>query len=86
MNAIVVHGDSLSREKVKGVFFIQNTIDDALAFSNLNVMSYSDDIKNEFEITSWADEENRYQQHIESTEYPAWMKYVDYTVEEKKDA
>lgn len=85
MNAIVVHGDALSREKVKGVFFIQNTKDDALAFSDLNVMPYSDDIKNEFKITSWADEKDRYPTHIESVDYPKWMKYVDYT-EEKTDA
>jgi len=64
MNATVIQIDSLSRENCKGVFFIQNVKNDALAFSDINIMPYSDMVKNEFNIKSWSDE--RYPEHIES--------------------
>lgn len=65
MNATVIQIDSLSRENCKGVFFIQNVKNDALAFSDINIMPYSDMVKNEFKINSWSDE--RYPEHIENT-------------------
>lgn len=64
MNATVIQIDSLSRENCKGVFFIQNIKDDALAFSDINIMPYSDMVKEEFNIKSWSDE--RYPEHIEN--------------------
>jgi len=64
MNATVIQIDSLSRENCKGVFFIQNVKNDALAFSDINIMPYSDMVKKEFNIKSWSDE--RYPEHIES--------------------
>lgn len=72
MNAIVIHGDVLTRENCKGVFFIQNAKDDFLSFSDLNVMPYSEDIREAFHIKSWAGEADRYPAHIES-DYPEWM-------------
>ena len=64
MNATVIQIDSLSREKCKGVFFIQNVKNDALAFSDINIMPYSEEVKKEFNIKSWSDE--RYPEHIEN--------------------
>lgn len=75
MNAIVVHGDTLGRENCKGVFFIQNTADNFLGFSDLNVMPYTEQIRREFQIKSWAEEKDRYPAHIES-DYPVWMRPV----------
>jgi len=63
MNATVIQIDSLSRDKCKGVFFIQNIKNDALSFSSINVMPYSDMVKNEFNIKSW--DSQRYPEHIE---------------------
>lgn len=65
MNATVVQVDSLSREKCKGVFFIQNVKNDSMSFSDINVMPYSDMVKKELQINSWSDE--RYPDHIENT-------------------
>ena len=64
MNATVIQIDSLSREKCKGVFFVQNVKNDALSFSDINIMPYSEEVKKEFNIKSWSDE--RYPEHIEN--------------------
>lgn len=40
MNAVVVHGDVLSR-KAYGAFFVQNDADDHLTFSSLNILPYN---------------------------------------------
>lgn len=63
MNATVIQIDSLSRENCKGVFFIQNISNDALDFSSINVMPYSEQVRKEFNIKSWSDE--RYPEHVE---------------------
>lgn len=62
MNATVVHGDSLSRE-VKQIYFIQNTKDDFLAFSDINIMPHSQEVKKEFNVHHWLEEAV---DHIES--------------------
>lgn len=62
MNAVVIHGDSLSRN-TKGVFFVQNYEDDYLCFSDLNIMSYSNDVANEFGVNFYKGE--YYKPHIE---------------------
>lgn len=64
MNTTVIQIDSLSREKCKGVFFVQNVKNDALSFSDINIMPYSEEVKKEFNIKSWSDE--RYPEHIEN--------------------
>lgn len=62
MNAIVVHGDVLTGE-AKQVYFIQNSKDDFMAFSDINVMPHTDECMKEFGITKWLEDEI---QHIES--------------------
>lgn len=52
MNGIVVHGDALTRE-IKNVYFIQNTSDDYMKFSDLNVMPRSELAEKEFNIRKW---------------------------------
>ncbi|WP_461240793.1 N-6 DNA methylase [Paucilactobacillus sp. N302-9] len=63
MNATVFHGDSLERT-CRGIFFIQNTKDDVLGFSDINVMPRSKAVKQEFNIKKWIGEP--YPDHIES--------------------
>ena len=70
MNAIVVHGDVLTRE-VKNVYFIQNTKECYLAFSDLNVMPRSEMVEQEFNVVQWIDE--GHEEHIESTEMPVFL-------------
>ena len=49
INAVVIHCDALSRE-CKGIFFISNEKDDLLSFSNLNLMPYSKQVENYFNV------------------------------------
>lgn len=70
MNAVVVHGDTLTRE-AKGVFFVQNTDDNYLGFSDINVMPYSDDTMDFLNIKEWVGEP--YPEHIESVKVPAHL-------------
>lgn len=62
MNAIIIHGDSLTRE-TKGVFFIQNDNDDFLKFSSVNVLPYSEEVEMHFNIKFG---EFRYKELVES--------------------
>ncbi|MFQ1022520.1 N-6 DNA methylase [Avibacterium paragallinarum] len=62
MNAIVIHGNTLERE-AKQVYFIQNSKDDCMCFSDINVMPHSEDIAKEFNIQNWLEPEIK---HIES--------------------
>ncbi|WP_024622622.1 N-6 DNA methylase, partial [Metaclostridioides mangenotii] len=55
MNAIVIHGDSLSRE-VNNIYFIQNDKNDFLRFSSLNVMPRSQEVEHYFNVKSWKGE------------------------------
>lgn len=54
MNAIVVHGDALSRE-AKQVYFLQNDNDDPFQFSSINVMPHNPTVEKEFDIRKWVD-------------------------------
>jgi len=68
MNAVVVHGDVLSR-KSYGAFFVQNDKDDHLQFSSLNVLPYSEQVARHLAV-EWA--EHRYRPLVESpAEMPA---------------
>lgn len=67
MNCIVIHGDSLTR-KAKQVYFVQNSKDDYLAYSDINVLPHSDDVMREFNIKEWEEEAIK---HIESQEVRA---------------
>lgn len=62
MNAIVVHGDCLEG-KVKQVYFIQNSKDDFLRYSDVNVMPHTKAVAEEFGIKEWKEDEIK---HIES--------------------
>ncbi|UZX32445.1 SAM-dependent DNA methyltransferase [Lactobacillus helsingborgensis] len=63
MNAVVWHGDSLTR-KCKGVFFIENCLDDAHSFSDVNIMPYTKEVKEYFSVSDGSKE--RYPKHIET--------------------
>lgn len=52
MNGILVHGDALTRE-IKNVYFIQNTSDDYMKFSDLNVMPRNELAEKEFNVRKW---------------------------------
>lgn len=52
INAIVLHGNSLTRE-MKHIYFIQNDSDDFMMFSSLNVMPQSDLVEKEFNVKEW---------------------------------
>lgn len=73
MNATVLHGDTLSRSKVKGVFFVQNDNDDLLQFSSLNLMPYTENVRKEFGILSWADEKDRHKYIRDTKEFPEYL-------------
>lgn len=62
MNACVVHGDTLERT-VKQVYFVQNSDDDFLHFSDINVMPHTQDVAEWFDIRAWEEEAIN---HIES--------------------
>lgn len=62
MNAIVVHGDCLEG-RVKQVYFIQNSKDDFLRYSDVNVMPHSKMVAKEFGVKKWTQSEIK---HIES--------------------
>lgn len=62
MNGTVVHGDAVSRE-AKQVYFLKNTKDDFLGFSDLNVLPHSEMCAQEFDIRKWVEPEI---DHIES--------------------
>lgn len=61
MNAIVIHGNSLERE-VKQIYFIQNSKDDYLGFSDVNVMPHTEDVARRFGIRKWLEDEIDYKE------------------------
>lgn len=61
MNCIIVHGDVLTGE-AKQVYFIQNSQDDYMKFSDVNVMLHSEDCMKEFGITKWLEDEIDYKE------------------------
>lgn len=56
MNAIVVHGDALTRQ-VKQIYFIQNSQDDFMGFSDINVFPHSGEVAKEFDVREWLEPE-----------------------------
>lgn len=62
MNGVVVHGDAINRE-IKNIYFIQNSKDDHLSFSELNVMPRTKMVEHEFKVKSWKGQPI---EHIES--------------------
>lgn len=71
MNAIVLHGDVITRE-FKQVYFIQNDSDDYMKFSNINILAHEKWLMEELDIRKWLEEPK---QHIESP-ILEWMKGV----------
>lgn len=55
INAVIVHGDSLSRE-VKNIYFVQNTEDEPFAHSSINVMPRTDEVRRYFNVDDWVGE------------------------------
>ncbi|MDT2808362.1 N-6 DNA methylase [Vagococcus lutrae] len=64
MNAVVFHGNSLTRE-AKNIYFIQNTSDDFMKFSDINVMPRTKECEREFNVSKWVGEPV---EHVESKE------------------
>lgn len=64
MNCIVIHGDTLDRA-AKSVYFVQNSKDDFMSFSDINVMPRTDEIARYFDIRKWV---GPAKEHIESKE------------------
>lgn len=62
INAIVIQCDVLTREAY-GAFFIQNTDDDFMKFSDFNVFPYTKDVEKYFNIKFV---EEKYKLHVES--------------------
>lgn len=54
INAIVVHGDALTRE-INNVYYILNDKNDFLAFSTINVMPQNRTTMKEFNVKMWVD-------------------------------
>jgi len=63
MNGAAVHCDSLTRD-CHGVFFIQNDDEHPAGFSNINVLPYSKDTEEFFNVTFTR---QKYRHHIESS-------------------
>lgn len=61
VNCIIVHGDVLTGE-AKQVYFVQNSQDDYMKFSDINVMPHSEDCEREFGITKWLEDEIDYKE------------------------
>lgn len=62
MNAVVIHGDVLTRQ-CYGVFLIQNPTNDYMKFSNLNVLPYTKEVEEYFKVNFV---ERRYKDHVEN--------------------
>ena len=52
MNAIILHGDALQREFAQ-VFFVQNSTNNPLDFSEINVMPRSKQVEEMFDVRGW---------------------------------
>ena len=69
MNATIIHCDVLTRN-CYGVFFVQNDKDDQMHFSSLNVMPYTQDVADFFEVKFV---EERYSKWVESKVFPSHL-------------
>lgn len=54
MDGVVIAGDSLTRS-ISQVYFIQQSEDNHLGFSSLNVMPRTPDVMKEFDVRTWID-------------------------------
>lgn len=68
MNGVIIHGDALEMS-VKQAYFIQNSADNPLGFSEVNVIPHSEDAMEFLGIKEWTEEPI---EHIES-EFPDWI-------------
>lgn len=59
MNVVVVHGNVLEG-KVKQIYFLQNSKDDFMAYSDVNVLPHSTDCTKEFSVNEWLESEIKY--------------------------
>lgn len=64
MNVAVLHGDSIER-KYKQIYFIQNSTDDIMKFSDINVFPHTENVAKMFNVKEWMQEAIK---HIESKE------------------
>lgn len=71
MNAVVVHIDLLSREGCKGVYFVQNTADNFLGFSSINVIPQTQEVNQFFNVNSWAPDAT--EARIEDKVWPEYL-------------
>ena len=62
MNAVVLHGDSIER-KYKQVYFVQNSQDDHMKYSDINVMPRTKFLEQPLDIREWIGEPIK---HVES--------------------
>lgn len=69
MNGVVIHCDVITREAY-GVFFVQNDENNALGFSSLNRLDYSEKVEDEFSIKF---AEHKYSKIKQTKEIPQWL-------------
>ncbi len=62
MNCVVIHGDTLERN-IKQIYFVQNSHDDYMKFSDINVMPHTDKVKEKFNVSNWSEKAI---EHVES--------------------
>ena len=75
MNGVIIHGDALEMA-VKQVYFIQNSANNPIGFSEINVIPHSKDAMEFLGIHEWTEQAI---EHIES-KFPDWIPLI----EEKK--
>ncbi|MGY4821844.1 hypothetical protein LB438_07945 [Lactococcus lactis subsp. lactis] len=76
MNGVIIHGDALEMA-VKQVYFIQNSANNPIGFSEINVIPHSKDAMEFLGINEWTEQAI---EHIES-KFPDWIPLI----EEKKE-
>ena len=72
MNGVIIHGDALEMA-VKQVYFIQNSANNPLGFSEINVIPHSKDAMEFLRINKWTEQPI---EHIES-KFPDWIPLVE---------
>ena len=73
MNAVIMHGNSIERE-YKQVYFVQNSSNDYMKFSDINVMPRSKTLERALGIRSWTGEPI---EHIESYDVPWFEEFKE---------
>lgn len=61
MNAVVLHGDSVER-KYKQVYFAQNSQDDHMLYSDINVMPHNEHLERMLDIREWMEDSIDYKE------------------------